>query len=88
MTTTLSRQLFKPLLEDEPDDPDDLENYLDAKAISMSVKDILCESMVPELRNQFDDLAYLDSRIHELILNLMNNGGWASLSTLISFFLR
>ena len=58
---------FFPLGE-EPDNPDDLEKYLDDKAISMSVKDLLCENMVPELRNQFDDLAYSDGLIHELIL--------------------
>src|SRR4051794_34847353 len=60
--------MFKPLLEEEPDDPDGLEYYLDAKAISMNTNKLLCDSMVPELRNQFDDLAYSNSLIHELIL--------------------
>src|SRR4051812_30088987 len=60
--------MFKPLLEEEPDDPDSLEYYLDGNAISMNTKKLLYDCMVPELRNQFDDLAYSNSLIHELIL--------------------
>ena len=47
---------FEPLEEEEPDDPDDLEKYLDDKAISMTIKGLLCENMVPELRDTFSDL--------------------------------
>src|SRR3954453_20343800 len=34
----------------------------------MNTKKLLCDCMVPELRNQFDDLAYLNILIHDLIL--------------------
>src|SRR4051812_5076970 len=80
--------IFKPLPEEEPDDPDGLEYYLDAKAISMNIKKLLCDSMVPVLRNQFDDLAYSNSLIHELILNFDDEWRMGSSSTLISFFRR
>ena len=59
---------FKPM-EEEPDNLADLEKYIDDKAISMSVKNVLCENMVPELRSRFDNLVYANSVIHDLILN-------------------
>ena len=38
---------FEPLEEEEPDDPNDLEKYLHDKAISMTIKGLMCENMVP-----------------------------------------
>ena len=58
---------FEPLEEEEPDDPNELEKYLDNKAISMGIKDLLVENMVPEKRDSFSDLVYASSVIHGLI---------------------
>src|SRR4051794_27939398 len=59
---------FKPI-DEEPDNPVDLEKYIDDKAVSMFVKNLLCENMVPELKSRFDNLVYANSVINDLILN-------------------
>ena len=57
----------EPFEKEEPDDPDELEKYLDSKTISMGIKDLMVENMVPVKRDSFSDLIYASSVITGLL---------------------